>query len=336
MSSEHSSRATAPAAAQGPEAIAAASPLVSGVSLPCQKSSNSITGVPRSPSRERQRTEHSAPKGLQETAPEAPEAPEASGAPKVAAHHRKAAAALSWNVAELSDRHGLERLGFLTLTFAEHILEPREAQRRMNSLATNVLNRRYPAWLRVFERQKSGRIHYHLLVVCPADIRSGCDFEAFAARNYQSAGPALRCEWAFWRTTAKCYGFGRTELLPIRSTADAAGRYVGKYIGKHLEAREERDKGVRLVSYSKAARMARTRFSWAESGQQWRAGVEVFARMIADSQGYPLHVLRSVGLRAVFGPRWAYEWRELILSLGVASVPRGTTVTNHSIDTQPS
>lgn len=216
----------------------------------------------------------------------------------------------------MAERWGLERLGFLTLTFSQHVLDPKEAQRRLHSLATHVLNERYAAWLRVFERQKSGRIHYHLLVVVGVDIRTGVDFGAIAQGDYRTSPLALRGEWAFWRRIAKRYGFGRTELLPVRTTSEAAARYVGKYISKHVDARREGDKGVRLVAYSRGAQIARTRFAWAESGQAWRAGVEAFSRAYAANQGLPFAVVKSVGLAKVLGPRWARDWRHVILELG--------------------
>src|SRR5260370_6245430 len=123
------------------------------------------------------------------------------------------------------------------------------------------------------ERQKSGRIHYHLLVNVGTDIRTGFDFGAVKKRDYRSASVALRNEWEFWRATAKEYGFGRTELLPVISNAQAIGRYVGKYISKHLEVREERDKGVRLVSYI-GSRVATVKFAWAGgTGRAWRDGL---------------------------------------------------------------
>ena len=261
-------------------------------SLPCQKSSNCTEQGSEGPSGSRR-------------------------GPRIAAHHRKAAAALTWNVGALADRFGLPFLGFLTLTFGDHVVDPREAQRRMHSLSTHVLNDRYAAWLRVFERQKSVRIHYHLLVVLGFDARTGFDFDAVERGDYRSAGPELRAEWAAWRRIAACYGFGRTELKPIKSTAAAAACYVGKYISKHVDARKEVDKGVRLVAYSKGARMARTRFSWADgSGQAWRLGVEAFVRMQAECHGWPLQLIKRVGLSRVLGPKWAYQWRDVILELG--------------------
>lgn len=226
----------------------------------------------------------------------------------------KAAAALAWNVAALARKWGLGRLGFLTLTFGDSVMDGREAQRRFNSLATHVLRGRYLAYIRVVERQKSGRIHYHLIVVLPVDIRTGFDFKAVAQQDYRSASAALRAEWAFWRKVAPDYGFGRTELLPIRSTVEGIARYVGKYIGKHLEARQERDKGLRLVEYSQGARMATTRFSWASPGAAaWRRRLKLFTHMLCQVRGYPVPSLKA--LRELLGPRWAYHWREFILSL---------------------
>ncbi len=235
--------------------------------------------------------------------------PPARAAP-IPAHYRKAAVALAWNVKHLSDTYGLEHLGFLTLTFADHVLDVREASRRLNSLATHVLNARYAAWIRVLERQKSGRIHYHLVVVCSADIRSGVDFAAIAAGDYRSAGPALRAEWAFWRKTAPLYKFGRTELLPVVSNAEAISYYVGKYLGKHLDARLDADKGARLVAMSKGARFASTRFAWASGGQEWRFRVRSFAVAMYHAGRIPFPTYS--GLKCGLGPRWAYEWRDII------------------------
>jgi hypothetical protein len=230
-------------------------------------------------------------------------------------HQKKSASALAWNVKHFADRYGLEHVGFLTLTFADDLRDPREAQRRFNSLRAGVLADRYRAHIRVFERQRSGRVHYHLLVALPFDIRSGADFDAFTGGDYRSASPALREEWRFWRETASAYGFGRTELLPVKSTAEGIGRYVGKYIGKHLVQREQRDKGIRLVEYSRGARMASTRFGWATPGAAtWRRKVRLFASIMGENMHSSVPVpFRS--FTAVFGPRWAYHWRDFILSL---------------------
>ena len=240
----------------------------------------------------------------------------------LSAQHRKSASALAWNVQHLAEKFGIETLGFLTLTFADHVLDGREAQRRFNSLATHVLRSRYRAHIRVIERQKSGRIHYHLIVALSSDIRTGADFDAFARGDYRSASPALRSEWSFWRSTAREYGFGRTELLPVKSTHEGIARYVGKYISKHIGNREERDKGLRLVEYSRSARMANTRFAWATAGAaEWRAKVRTFASMLSVARRAPLHDLSDI--TRLLGPRWAYHHRDFIASLPPTESPHG-------------
>lgn len=249
---------------------------------------------------------------------ETPGKPNGDAVLSLSAQKRKSACALAWNVQAMADRWGIERLGFLTLTFADLVLDPKEAQRRFNSLKTHVLRDRYRASVRVFERCKSGRIHYHLLVVLDADIRTGFDFAAIKANDYRSAGKFLRDEWAFWRRTARRYGFGRTELLPVRSSSEAVARYVGKYISKNHQQRQERDRHVRLVEYSGGARMAVTRFAWCtENAAQWRAKVATFAGIAAARLGRD--VLSIEDLSAVLGPRWAYRHREFIFELPPAS-----------------
>ena len=106
--------------------------------------------------------------------------------------------------------------------------------------------------------------------------------------------------------------------MPIRTTADAMGSYIGKYLGKHLQARPDTDKGWRLVAYGSPARVARTRFSWAQSGAAWRRGCARFADMIAESKGLQAGTLTTGMLALVLGRRWAYEWRDLITQLGAA------------------
>jgi hypothetical protein len=234
--------------------------------------------------------------------------------PVLSTAHKRSAAALAWNVAHLAKQYSVERLGFLTLTFPDFVTCPKEAQRRFNSLASNVLRDRYLTYIRIFERCKSGRIHYHLLVVLKDDIRTGVDFKALEAGNYRSANAALRAEWAFWRQTAGDFGFGRTELLPVKSCAEAVAAYIGKYIGKSITCRTEQDKGVRLVEYSKDARMASSRFQFVSSGSaQWRRKVALFAQIVAKLHGKPINSLDD--LAETLGSRWAYNNRPFISAL---------------------
>ena len=245
-----------------------------------------------------------------------------TGVPAFSTQHKKSACALAWNVQFLAEKYGLQRLGFLTLTFAENILDPKEAQRRFNSLSTGVLRLRYQDYIRVWERTKKGRIHYHLLVVLDSDIRTGFDFSAVANNDYRTACQALRDEWAFWRKTAKSYGFGRTELLPVKSTAEGIARYVGKYISKHMGQRNEAtDKGFRLVEYSRGARQVSTRFAFNTHGSlQWRRKLELFASFVSGITG---QVVRYENLTAVLGQNWAYRNMDFIRSLPSVQVVSG-------------
>lgn len=228
---------------------------------------------------------------------------------------KKVAATLTENIRYLCEKHGIERIAFFTLTFADHVTDPKEAQRRLHSLTAGVLNERYPHRIRVFERQKSGRIHYHFVVVVPDDIRAGVDPEAIAQGDYKTANSALRREWAFWHKTCKKYGFGRHNLQPVKSSHDALALYVGKYIGKGFQFRDEQDKGVRLVAYSGDARhMVCKHTALAKYPNEWRAKVCTFVRQMAEM--YPHRRIRDTDDIAFhFGKRWAYKWRDYILAL---------------------
>jgi len=222
---------------------------------------------------------------------------------------------LSESVEKLTREYGLGHLGFLTLTFADHVTCPTEAQERLNSLISHVIKPRYGQYVGVFERQKSRRIHYHLLVTLKEDVREGIDFEAFKKRDYRSASKYLRGEWAFWRNTARKYRFGRTELMPIKSNAEAMKNYVGKYIAKSICADTKgEDKGVRLVRYSKGARAGNTRFAFRSDGsRRWREAVGFFADIVSDI--FDTSIDNMDDLSELLGARWAYKNRPFILAL---------------------
>ncbi len=234
-----------------------------------------------------------------------------NGSLPLSSGQRKTAFALTCNVLLLIERHGLERIGFLTLTFDRQVVRCKEAQQALHSLMTGVLKERYPEYIIVLERMDSGRIHYHLLVVMTEDIRTGFDFEAVKRRDYRSASAYLKDEWKFWRKTAPRYGFGRTELLPIRTKAEGVARYVGKYVTKHIGQRLPEDKGVKLVRYSQGTNRVGTRFSWASPGaRKWRAKLGAFCLILNYTpDNY------QERLKVDFGKRWAHRLRPLIESI---------------------
>jgi len=239
--------------------------------------------------------------------------------------NRKTAHVLASSVKLMCDKYGIENVAFLTLTFRQHVTDPKEAQRRLNVLFTGVIKKRYGDYVGVFERQHNGRVHYHLLVSLGFDVRTGFDFGAVRNQDYRSASPGLRKEWAYWRKTAPNYGFGRTELMPIMSTAEGIGRYVGKYISKNIEQRayahvlggaeKHQDKGVRLVRYSNGVRAGTNRFMFVSEGSaSWRNKMALFAEIVSISNGGCI-VEDLDDIADICGSSWGYHHREFILGL---------------------
>lgn len=234
---------------------------------------------------------------------------------RLSTNQRKTAYILRNSIESISERHSISHIGFLTLTFAEHIVCAKAAQRRLNSLLSHVIKQRYKEYVGVFERQKSGRIHYHLLVVLKDDIRSGVNFDELQDGKYRSANKCLRSEWSFWRKTSKKYGFGRTELLPVKSNVQAMAKYVGKYISKHIHNRADEDKNIRLVRYSRNARCGTTKFSFNSNGaKEWRRKLAVF-KIVVESHHDDIQINDISDYSKILGPRWAYKCREFILSI---------------------
>ena len=219
----------------------------------------------------------------------------------LASKKKKAVFALQTNIAALCNKYGTNKIGFLTLTFADNVQCHKEATKRFNSLATNVLKNNYLAWVRISERQKSGRWHFHLVIACKNDIRRGLKFDELKNRNYKSANTALREQWAFWRNMAKKYKFGRTELLPIKTDSERVAAYLAKYLTK--SERNADDKGARLVSYSsKVLRVCTQRFSWCGGGaKKWRQACDIFFML------YKMPVEKH----------WAYKYGEQIKKIAL-------------------
>jgi hypothetical protein len=165
----------------------------------------------------------------------------------------------------------------------------------------------------VLEFQRNGNPHYHLAVACHGDIRQGFNFQHHAAvrawNKNRRRGPrpfgslnrnALLVELhGRLNDTRHGYDVGRMELAPIMSNAEAIGLYVGGYLSKGLPAKRVEHKGARMVCYSQGfSRQFKGRFSWTESGRQWRQKLAIWAH------GHGCSDLGAV--KALFGPHWAY------------------------------
>lgn len=224
------------------------------------------------------------------------------------------------NVQRLIEKEAqsVDHVGFLTLTFPDSVTSNKEASRRFHSLRTNYLSKNevFGKWVCQKERQKNrgrkegnaGAWHYHLVLTLNGDIRSGVNWEELAKGIYKSANPFLRSLWKDLRENLEKYGFGRSELLPIRTNAEMMARYIGKYVSKHMGQREEDDKGVRLTSYSGDWVKNSVKFAWNTlNSREWRRKLEKFAKTLGCSELYQLS--------EKLGPGWVYKYLEDIIAI---------------------
>lgn len=245
--------------------------------------------------------------------------------------YKKSTTALEMNVKAFIEVFGLNKVGFLTLTFADDVTDPKEAQRRFHSLRTNFLKRHFPEYIAVYERTKKGRIHFHLIVNVRVDIRRGLNFREIAEGRYSSANPALRQLWALLRENVHKYGFGRTELLPVKTNSKGLARYVSKYISKHINSRKPEDKGYRLVRTSMDKKsmwkIANSNFAFVSKGsKEWRRKLKKWVeRLIPYMKRWAEWNYRTLPsitqdnyntvLASVLSPKWAFKNREIIVNM---------------------
>ena len=225
-------------------------------------------------------------------------------------YHKRQAHTLFANVARLIQlAPSVGHVGFFTLT-TKDITTKEEFSRRWHSMLSNFWSKspHFGHWQGCFEQQKRGAWHLHVLVILPYDIREGVNFEEFAQRRYKTAPPYLRAVWRDLRGACLRYGFGRHELLPIRSNAEAMARYVGKYISKHVGQRDEDSKGKRLFTSSHGWIKNSIRFSWNTPGaKEWRAKVQLL--------GLVLRCGDLDDLEERLGPKWCYRYQRQILEI---------------------
>jgi len=230
---------------------------------------------------------------------------------------RKSAFSVAENAIRFVEKVGLEKVGFLTVTFPAEVKSPREAQRRWNNFCRRVVSRLFGQRVRALEPHSDGRPHSHSLIDCGGDIRTGFDWEHYdrvrawskdrlrslAAKPRGSLNRRPHLVWLHseLRRLAPLYGIGRVELIPLRSTGEAVGRYVGGYLSKGTGRRRGMEwKGVRHVSYTRRCpRAIKGPWAWAEHGRRWRRQL---ARWAAK---HGCATMEEIS--AVFGPRWCYH-----------------------------
>ena len=238
--------------------------------------------------------------------------------PELTPYHQKSAFTLGENVRRFCDLYGVQNCGFLTLTFPDNVTDHKEASRRFNSMNSNFLSTFYGEWIWARERQKRGAWHYHLVVQCRGDIRTGFDWDEYRQwltdysqgkrRRLRTGNPLLRSLWEMNNRAFPSYGFGRVELLPIRRTVDAVASYVGKYISKQIGQRPEEDKGVRLTAHSAGFVAGCPKFSWnSEGAKKWRANLALFAIHACGCTDHDEFLEKAP-------QKWAYRYRKDIMS----------------------
>ncbi len=249
-------------------------------------------------------------------------------------HHRKKMYRIRRDIEWMAQEYGIERIGMLTLTIRENVTDGKEFSRRFKSISTNVFNRLFHDWVRVFERQKRGAWHVHVVIATKTDIRTGTDVvalnellkkkrdrkisrSAYYAGVQRLASLNLRAMWKQFRALCavgkpqgkrrvRRYKFDAAHLLPIISTAQALAAYVSKYISKGFQNRRREDKGLRLMGCSRrVSKVCSERFSWAEgAGRVWRCKLGDLAKM--------LNFTSSDDFTKALGCRWAYHIRQVV------------------------
>jgi hypothetical protein len=228
----------------------------------------------------------------------------------------------------LLKKHGLERVGLLTLSFGvlgsgkgsyetwalrQQAKEWDFVQKRWHSFCTHVVAKRYPDWVCVFEMHRDRVWHLHVVVATREDIRTGTDIKTLSnyklpfrlRRGKHLRNEALAAEWRALRETACNYRFGRVELLPVKKSGQAVGLYLGDYLVKTYNATQD-GKRCRLVRFSKGINRAISpKFSIHNLGNLiHRTRLKIAAGLLN---------FREYGdFAEYFGPRWNYYLKDAI------------------------
>lgn len=235
---------------------------------------------------------------------------------------RKQIFAVKENAHRFIKNHGINNVGFLTLTFPDEVLDWKEGSKRFNYLNKRVLPDTFGHWIRIFDRTKSGHVHYHLLVDCKKDIRTGFDFSLYTMalelkkkkkgykkiekKAFESANENLKNLWKILREKLPKYHFGRHELLPIRTTDEAVASYVTKFIANAPYT--GRDKGVRRITYSQKQLKSNPEFSWnTQKGKEWRRKLKLFCEILGFKN--------QEEISKKYGKIWAYVLSDAIMDI---------------------
>lgn len=248
-------------------------------------------------------------------------------------YHRKARHRLIQVVEWMVRQHGLNHVGLLTLTFGVpgsgrgslETFELRQqakdlefVQKRWHSLNTHVIAKRYPDWACVLETHKDGVWHFHVVVVTTFDNRAGTDVAMLTnyklplsiRRRKQYRNAALGAEWGVLRKTCCKYRFGRVELVPIRESGEAVGRYLASYLTKTW-------KGLKTTRKSRLVRFSRSLSKQFNMKFSVRNLPNLIYRTRLKLAAYMLNFSEYGDFADYFGPRWNYYLGDIIAGIPV-------------------
>lgn len=165
---------------------------------------------------------------------------------------KKSAECVMLQVREWAEKYP-GRVALVTLTEAEQLEDLGLFQKQWRNLTRRELLRVFERVIAIWERQRSGRLHWHLIVLCQpgVDVRTGTDVELIRATGgRRGANEALRAIWREVRTWER-YGFGRNRVEPLIGEPEQAARYAAGYVtGKKDKAHlRPSDRGRRRVRW---------------------------------------------------------------------------------------
>lgn len=200
---------------------------------------------------------------------------------------------------------GENEVAVLTLTMPSLCLSAAQFQKIWHSWRTHALRKRFPTGMWIRERQpRSGSIHAHAIVHVGYDIRSGFPFDEVKRRFYANVAPRTRELWKWLRENSAKYGFGRTELLPIKATGPACARYLVKYLSKARSTEKlEGEEKCRLFGVWGGVRFVSSEFCFVSS------------RIIYMRRLWLAHEVGSFAFQTMFGKHWWFHLGPTLLEV---------------------
>lgn len=236
-------------------------------------------------------------------------------------HSKRSAQALYLNAINLMGGH-YETCVFMTITMPAPISVYdedgyKEVSQRISSWVGNKGGFEYvfggkKKWCRVVSiNPKKNTIHWHFIVDLEVDVGTGVDHKAVKRQDNRTLGAYLK--EGIWKRMKECeeaYGFGRQEILPVR-TKEGVARYLARHIT--LEATERLSKGggessMKKIGYSRNWKKISPKNVYREGTGFWKKGVDMFMEL--------LKVDKYEDLKVRVGRRWAYHNRRFIYYLG--------------------